>query len=287
MKIVHIAPSAPYNEGWGYQENLLTKYHQKLGNEVTLIISTFFHQDGKIVEGGEEDYVNADGVRIIRLFRKKYLTRALTNMHSEMRVYPILEEIRPDYIFFHGLHSTTFYQVVRYKKKINPACVVVQDNHLDYNIGTKCETIKEKVKCAFYRYHLRRTVRFVDKIYGVTPWRKAYAEDYFAAPKDKTDVLIMGADDEKIRFDLQAERRKEIREKYGVKEDEFFVVTGGKLDEKKKVRLLMQACKHLPKVKLLIFGSVPNEEKEAFGKLLSTCSNATYIGWIPAGSVYD
>ena len=47
MKIVHIAPNATYNEGWGYQENLLPKYHAKLGHEVTLIITNIEHSNGK------------------------------------------------------------------------------------------------------------------------------------------------------------------------------------------------------------------------------------------------
>lgn len=49
MRIVHIAPNAPYNEGWGYQENLLTKYQAKSGNDVTLIITTKMHKDGRII----------------------------------------------------------------------------------------------------------------------------------------------------------------------------------------------------------------------------------------------
>ena len=50
MKIVHIAPSAPYNDHWGYQDNLLPKYQKKLGHEVTMITTNLMHRDGKIVE---------------------------------------------------------------------------------------------------------------------------------------------------------------------------------------------------------------------------------------------
>ena len=287
MKIVHIAPNAPYNEGWGYQENLLTKYHQRLGHEVTLIITDTMHKEGKIVRTAEEDYVNADGVRIIRRAPKKYIVPLLTNLHAQMDVYPLLKEIAPDFIFFHGLLGTTIYQAVRYKKKDNPACVIVRDNHLDYNIGTKCIRFRDKLIRAFHRRHNRRTMRYVNKVYGVTPWRKTYAEDYFATPKTKTDVLIMGADDEKIDFSSREKIRREIRAKYGVKDDEFLIVTGGKLDEKKKVRLLMQACKNLSGVKLLIFGNLADEEKAAFESLLSEAENIVYIGWIAADSVYD
>ena len=49
MRILHIAPSAPYNDYWGYQDNLLPKYHRKLGHEVTVIVTNTMHKDGKIV----------------------------------------------------------------------------------------------------------------------------------------------------------------------------------------------------------------------------------------------
>ena len=63
MKIVHIAPNAPYNENCGYQENLLPKYHKKLGNEVTLITTNTMHEDGQIVETECCDKVLDDGVQ--------------------------------------------------------------------------------------------------------------------------------------------------------------------------------------------------------------------------------
>ena len=66
MKIVHIAPNATYNEGWGYQENLLPKYHAKLGHEVTLIITNIEHSNGKKVEVRPISYKSVDGFFVIR-----------------------------------------------------------------------------------------------------------------------------------------------------------------------------------------------------------------------------
>ena len=39
MRIVHICISAPYIDGWGYQENLLPRYLQKAGTENYVIAS--------------------------------------------------------------------------------------------------------------------------------------------------------------------------------------------------------------------------------------------------------
>ena len=119
MRIVHIAPNAPYNDYWGYQENLLPKYHRQLGHEVMVITTNTKHENGNIVEIEEADYKLKDGVRVVRLKRKKYISRILTGLRSYIPVYDILSEYRPDFIFFHGLSSNTIFDAIRYKKKLN------------------------------------------------------------------------------------------------------------------------------------------------------------------------
>lgn len=285
MKIVHIAPNAPYNDYWGYQENLLPKYQKKLGNEVTLIITNMMHQDDKIIETECNDYILNDGVRVIRRKYKKYLIPKITNLFAFMPVYNLLNEIKPDFIFYHGLVSCTIFDVIKYKKK-HPDCKIVQDNHLDYNIGNKFSTIKGKILRLYYRNINKKSIKYIDRIYGVTPWRKIYAEDYFKIPNSKTDVLIMGADDDKMKLDEKDRIRKKIRYKYKISDNQFLIVTGGKIDKKKKIDILMKACSEVDGVTLLIFGSVSNEIKKDFNKLCKN-SNIIYVGWIKADKVYD
>lgn len=287
MNIVHIAPSAPYNDYWGYQENLLPKYHKMLGHNVTLIITNTMNDSGKIVPVPCDDYVLRDGVRVIRLQVKKYFHRALTAMNAKMDVYDLLLDLRPDLVFFHGLLSTTIFDVIKYKRKANNDCIIVQDSHLDYFNHSGVATFKQRVIRAFYRGINRRSVKHVSRVYGVTPWRRDFAEDYFKIPSAKTDVLIMGADDEKINFSRKAEIRKELREKFEVSDDEFLIVTGGKIDADKKIDVLVDACKDISKVKLLIFGNVSDAFKSSFEEKLKENGRATYIGWISADSVYD
>lgn len=287
MKIVHIAPNAPYNDYWGYQDNLLPKYHKKLGHDVAVIVPNLTHRDGKVVETDCADYVLDDGVRVIRLKTKQYPHRALTNMKARLPVAPYLAQLCPDFIFFHGLVSDSVYDAIAYKKKSNPNCVIVRDNHLDYNIGNTADTWKQKLIRSYYRHVNKRTVSYVAKVYGVTPWRKTYAEDYFRIPADKTDVLIMGADDEKIDFTNAEAIRARIRAEHGVGAADFLVVTGGKLDRKKNVCQLMEAVKGQQDMKLLVFGQVNQEIKAEFDALLQENRNIIYIGWLDADRVYD
>ncbi|MBQ3133433.1 MAG: glycosyltransferase family 4 protein [Clostridia bacterium] len=287
MKIVHIAPSAPYNDYWGYQENLLPKYQKKAGHDVTVITTNTMHRDGKITEIDPDDYVLNDGVRVIRLKRERYAFPILTSMCAKLKTFPYLKELKPDFIFFHGLVSTTIFDAVKYKKRINPKCVIVQDNHTDDNNTHTDRFLKDLLVRLFYRTIHRFTNRYVSRVYGVTPWRKRYAEDYFKVDPSKTDILIMGADDEKIDFTNRERIRSGIRRQHQITDDDFLVVTGGKIDKNKHIDLLMEACGDLSGVKLMVFGQVLEDVKARFEQLLRENENIVYVGWIPADTVYN
>ena len=241
MKIVHIAPGSAYNEGWSYQENLLTKYQAKMGFDVTLIVANQKFESGKVVKCDEYDTFSKDGFRVVARKYKKVISKRITNTLSLMKVDDILEQLQPDLIFFHCLISTTILQVKRYVKK-HRQCKLVIDNHLDFNIGYKpSKSLIDFLVVCFYRFIFKCVNSVVCKVYGVTPWRKVYAEKMFGVPSNKTDVLIMGADDENIRFQDKTNIRKRIRTTYNIAESVFLIVTGGKIDSKKNIHLLMDS----------------------------------------------
>lgn len=286
MNILHIAPNATYNDYWGYQDNLLPKYHKKMGHDVTIIVPNYIFEDGKPVIVDEDDYNLKDGVRVIRRAYKKYKHPIITYYFSYIPIYDLLQEIKPDFIFFHGLVSLSIKDVIKYKKR--NICTIVEDNHLDYNIGPNPTSIKQNLVRLYYRLLNRYSIRYVEKVYGVTPWRKQYAEDYYGIPSNKTDVLIMGADDEKINFQEKEKIRAYLRDKYDIKETDFLIVTGGKIDKNKGVEVLAEACLNIGEpVKLIIFGNILDDIRESINAILSKASNIINVGWIDADKVYD
>ncbi|MBQ8783599.1 MAG: glycosyltransferase family 4 protein [Clostridia bacterium] len=290
MNIVHISPNAPYNDCWGFQENLLPKYQSKLGHKVTLIITNLTHFNGKIEAVEPTTFVSEDGFDVIRLPYADYKIKKLNDIFLKLDVYGYLEKLNPDVIFYHGLVSQTIFDVIKYQKRQKNngrECVIIQDNHLDYNIGRTPNSFKEKLLRFYYRLLNRKTQKCVERVYGVTPWRKQYAEEYYNISPLKTDVLIMGADDEKIDFINREHIRNKIRHKYNIVDEDFLIVTGGKIDAKKKIHFLMEACGNLSGVKLLVFGSIAEEMKSEFQKLADKYSNIIPIGWIAADKVYD
>ena len=265
----------------------MPKYHAKLGNEVTLIVTNMSRPNKDLIEVPCEDFISKDGFRVIRRPKIKRISGNIGTIISYLEVYDLLTEIQPDYVFFHGLGDITIFQVIKYKCS-HPDVYVVQDNHLDYNIGFNPEkNFKTKLLRLFFRTQYRLTNKYIDRVYGVTPWRKEYAMDVYSVPSSKAEVLLMGADDEMIDYANRSSIRKAIRHQYNIAEDDFLVITGGKLDREKGIIQLIRACGELKCVKLLVFGNILDDVKNEFYKLIEKYCNVIYIGWITSEEVYN
>ena len=120
------------------------------------------------------------------------------------------------------------------------------------------------------------------------PARVAFITELYKVPKEKVELLVMGADDELVAQANDEKNRLEIRKKLGYKQDDFLIVSGGKIDKwKKQTILLMDAVNRMsnPHIKLLVFGSVVPELKD---ELEIRCSNRVqFIGWINTEQSYS
>ena len=120
---------------------------------------------------------------------------------------------------------------------------------------------------------------YTEKFYGVMPSRVDFLKEMYGISKDKVELLVMGADDEKVVAALNPKVRNTVRNKYGIGKSEFLIVTGGKIDAAKmQTLLLMEAVNRIDGIKLIVFGSVADELIENVEQL---CSNRVqYIGWV-------
>ncbi|MBE6797083.1 MAG: glycosyltransferase family 4 protein [Ruminococcaceae bacterium] len=291
MKIVHIAIEAPYNEGWGYQENLLPKYQVKLNHQVTLVTTTKQNLSNNQTEKVESGvYESPDGFKVVRLNNLQYFPRFVADKVKLFSIYDVLKEEQPDLIMVHGLENFSVLQINKYLKKDNPRCKVIADNHLDYNIGKSFlrKDIAMRIFVAAVRLLNKKMQKHYEKVYGVTPWRCEFAHEILGIDKNKLDVFPAGADDEHINYENRERIKNEIRKKHGVSDNEFLIVTGGKIDADKNIHILMEAVANLDfeNIKLLVFGTPSPDIEEKFNKL-SQNGKIISIGWIPAKETYN
>lgn len=287
-KVVNICLYGPVTDGWSYQDNLLPKYQKENGNDVTVITSKWiWNSDGKLVKTDEQDYYNEYGVHTIRLDIKgdKALTSKFKRFHG---LYSQLEKEKPDIIFVHCFQFLDIDEVIRYAKK-HVGVIIYVDNHCDFSNSATNWISKNILHKIIWKSKAKKLNPYVKKFYGVIPARVDFLAEMYDLPRDKIELLEMGADDEKVQMAADKNKISNLRKKYGIKDSDFLIVTGGKIDQaKQQTLLLMEAAKELSykfPVKLIVFGSVSNELKDKVNEL-SDGTIVNYIGWIQPDDSY-
>lgn len=287
MKIVHLMLACFYIDNYSYQENYLPKYHKLAGHDVEIIASLFTFDEngnGKWLPKADK-YINEYGIPVTRL------DFANIPMSKRLRRYiglaDELSRISPDIIFIHGVQFSDISVVGKYVKA-NPNVKVYIDNHADFSNSAKSWVSKKIQHEILWKHYAQKINQYVERFYGVLPARVDFLADEYDLPREKIELLIMGADDESVQAAAVPEVRNRIREKYNIAEDDFLIMNGGKTDNfKKQTLLLMDAVNSLdnPKVKLIVFGSVIPELKEEIEKRCS--DRVQYIGWVKAEDSYQ
>lgn len=287
MKICHLCLNGPYNEGWNYQENIMPKYHVKQGHEVYQVVTPYMWKETEQVICEDKNYISQNGVHVIRCTAKKgKIGGKRFNRYPE--VYALLQNINPDILFIHDVQCLDMPVVAKFLKN-NPKCVAYADNHCDFSNSARNWISKNILHKIIWKHMAHVIEPYVKKFYGVLPARVDFLIDIYGLPKDKVELLVMGADDELVQNAKKNIHEKNIREKYNLDEKDFVIMTGGKIDLfKTQTLLLMQAVKNIKNehVKLIVFGSVAPELKKKVEEL-SDGTKVQYIGWIPAEESYD
>lgn len=288
-KVVNICLYGPVTDGWSYQDNLLPKYQKENGNDVTVITSKWiWNSDGKLVKTDEQDYYNEYGIHTIRLDIKG--DKALTSKFKRFKgLYSQLEKEKPDIIFVHCFQFLDIDDVIRYAKK-HVGVIIYVDNHCDFSNSATNWISKNILHKIVWKSMAKKLNPYVKKFFGVIPARVDFLAEMYGLPREKIELLEMGADDEKVQKAADKSKISNLRKKYGIKESDFLIMTGGKIDQaKQQTLLLMEAVKELSNkfpVKLIVFGSVSNELKDKVNEL-SDGTVVNYIGWIQPDDSYD
>lgn len=287
-KIVHVMLCGPVNDSWNYQDNMLTKYHKKMGYEVTMITSQWIWDEcGKLKKTSKTRYVNADGVNVIRLpiLHNDDFGRKLKRYKG---LYETIEFEKPNILFVHGISALDNTNIAKYCKK-HPNVVMYVDSHTDFSNSATNILSRYILHGVIWRSVAQVLNPYTKKFYGVLPARVDFLTQIYHLPIDKCELLVMGADDDRVEEASQSQIRKNIREKYGIRDDEFLIMTGGKIDEwKTQTLLLMEAVKQINdnKIKLIVFGSIADKLKEKVEALVDG-KKIQYIGWINAVDSYS
>lgn len=284
MRILHVCLAAFYIDNYSYQENLLPRMHKKQGHEVRILASTETFVDSinlGYIEPAE--YINEDGIQVTRVPYSKWI---LQKIARKLRIYPgiydYLESFSPELIFLHDVQFLSLEQVIKYAKK-HPVRIIA-DGHADFlNSARTC--LSKLLHKWIYRPMVKYAEPYIEHFYGTLPTRVEFIKKVYGVPDYKVSFLPLGADDDLMMKCINSNERKITRNKFGIAEDDFLIVTGGKIDlGKTQIFTLMETVHNIDnqELKLLVFGSVAKELRERFDLLCS--DRVMYAGW---ASVYE
>lgn len=281
MKILHCCLAAFYIDKYGYQENVLPKMHKIQGNKVEILASTETYINGnELTYIQPSTYINEDEIQVTRIPYSKNISSFFSR---KIRLYDgitnKLEDFNPDIIWIHGVQFLGILKIIKYLDE-NPNTKVIVDGHSDFtNSGTNwiSKNILHKI---IYRYCAKRIEKYTSKFYGTLPCRVDFFKDIYNINPTKVELLVMGVDDTLINYNRK-KLKTEIREKHNIKDDEFLILSGGKINMKKNIHLLVDAFSEIEnkKIKLIIFGKIDDEVNSIIeNKLID--DNIINIGWL-------
>lgn len=282
MKILHVCLSNFYIDNYGYQENILPKMHKLQGHEVAILASTeTFIENSKLGYVEPSSYITEYGVPLTRI---PYIKKIPHGVAKKIRVYngvkKTLYSFKPDILFIHGGQFVSIIEIVNYVKK-HPHVKIYIDNHADYiNSGTNWVS-RKILHGIIYKWAIKIVEPYTRKFYGVLPVRVDFLKEVYNTPSYKTELLVLGIDDSNIDFDNKHNIRNEIRQWLKISDNDFVVISGGKIDRRKNIHLLLQAVSEIgvKNIKLITFGT-PNEEMKQEFEKLSSSDSIINLGWI-------
>lgn len=223
---------------------MLTKYHAKMGYEVSVIASLYnFNEKGVgVITGEPRTYYNTDGVKVIRLAYKKPFFWGKT-LRKYKGTKEAIEKESPDIIFSHNLQFGDTGVVVKYLKK-RPKVILYADNHGDF-INSARNWISKNIKHRLvWKYFIKKIEPYIKTIYGVTPVRCRFLREIYHINPAIIDYLPLGVDDDAIPENKDM-IRKSVREELAIDDNQVLIMTGGKLELRKNIHFLFEAFKKI------------------------------------------
>lgn len=285
MRVLHIGLASHYTEGMSYQDNLLPEMNLQEGHEVVFITDTYKYIHGELIHGREEDSVLPNGLRLIRLEYDKIINEFVTvKIQKVHRLRFLLEEIRPDAILYHGLCGYELMAVAEYVKE--HGTVFYADSHEDFTNTAKTPVAKMAYKY-IHGFFIKKAMSCINKVLYLSRETKDYLKDMYHLEDAVLEFYPLGGImQEKCQKEIQ---RKILIEKMKFPEDVVIFSHSGKLAKEKKTAELLRAFSASAddKMRLLIFGSIPEEQKKELTLLMQKDARVHFLGWKSGQEIID
>ncbi len=284
IKIVHISPV--FHDNWSYQENILTNIQSYEKDFEVLVISskTSIVNYESPINLNEDYFLNK--VRIIRL---NFIFNFFNRFYLFKNLYKTLDSIKPDIIMIHGLQTLSVLQVISYKKK-NSHCRIYADLHADYDISGKNIFSILILHKLIWKSLISYSIKYLEQIYYTRPSVKKFSMDLYSINDIKLSPLYLGTEfnlpTEEERFEIRSKFRKSLQ----IDNNDFVIITGGKLSEISNIETIIHAMNNQDftyNIHLIIFGSIDDKYLDYLRGLILDKNNLQFLGWQNKRQIFE
>ncbi len=280
MKILHLCLACFYIDNFNYQENVLPRMNKADGNDVLILASTeTMLSNGKLVYMEPSEYINDDGIKVIRIPYSSFLPQKLMKkVRSYKGTINHIEKFKPDVILFHGASAYEIIKIAKYKKQ-HPKVKLYVDNHA-YYVNTARDFISRNIlHGGLYKYSLKKALPYIDKLLCISLESYDFVHDLYHVPTDKLELYPLGG----IIYegDEYCARRDRIRTELRLGQEDILIVHSGKMDPNKRTEDLLIAFNKVKsdKLSLVLIGDIPDDMKDLYLPLIKSNSRVRFLGW--------
>ncbi len=280
MRIAHLCLSNFYIDDFNYQENAISRYNKRNGNEVCVIASTeTYDSERRLSYCSAGSYFSPDGIQVQRVPYVSWLPMALAKKaRIHPGVYQKLEEFGPDVILFHGLCGFELLTVARYKRH-HPQVRLFADSHEDPNNSARTWFSRYLLHRLYYGTIARRAAREIERIFCVSLETIDFVRSTYRIPEGKLEYLPLGGevlDEAEFR-----EVRTAVRVQYGFREDEIIVLQGGKMGWRKKLLETLKVFRAVrpARCRLVLVGAIDDSIRAEAEELMKDAGRIEFLGW--------
>lgn len=282
MKILHIINY--YQEGFGYQENYLTREQINNGHDVLVVTSEYYypfpgyektmrHKLGRRRVGNGEFY---DGP--VKIVRKRALFSRLSPGLILFSPIGEIVEYRPEVIHVHG--ATSLWLLLVFLARLVLRFRLFVDSHQDEMVERYTDNALYRNFYRFWRfvYHGLRRKNAVCRFLPVTPSAGEWLHRRLRIGPDLCALSPLGVDLSSMFYSPEAER--EIREMYRLEPDRLVVINAGKQYPKKHILWIIEVCRFAREkgadVFLILVGNAEGEYDRRIESALGELGDGNY-----------
>lgn len=248
---------------FGYEEYYSAREQAALGHDVHVITSDRifpFNDVEKMLSDIGSKYkdrmrpLGVEELEGFKIHRHKTHIEVLYDFITYEGVEEDLRELRPDVVHAHGLWQWGTYKAAKLKDELGYKLVV--DEHAYATTYDQTPNLRNFILDKEYRFlrapFARKNIKKADEVVAICQETVTFLEEFF--DYKKAHMIPLGVDHRKFSFDEKV--RSRVRKELGVKDNEYLLITAGRLDSAKKLELFLEAIRVLERndIRLLVIG---------------------------------